>query len=356
MMDMKAAHLYFGIGGAYCDLCHTSANLAHDPKRVEEGFEITRSVEELHSLFEELVQDDGSIQKKSRDYDQRAGLTSKPVPTNETKSVQVLHALLRCFDHFMKVAVHLRAAVFDWSESPSSINKQFLKKAKLEIQAYIEEFVGEKWDIPDGTGKGGTTTTGNTARRILHHSRDIVIRCVPENYQSIMSQFGQQLSVILRLFCSSKSINVKEYKKLCTNLYLFLLHSFPHVTNKPGTWISITPSVHKLLGHSWELIELNEGRGLKNLDESGLEVNNKILQSIRLNLARKTSQTANLEDTIRRMWLGSDAKVNEIRLKAQSYSKYCKEYGHSSRYCKINRPFFGPLTDDVSLFNSLTLN
>ena len=201
----------------------------------------------------------------------------------------------------MKIAVHLWAAVFDWSESPTSINKQFLKKAKLEIQSYIEEFVWEKWGIPDGTGKGGTTTIGNTARRILHHNRDVGIRCVPENYQSIMSQFGQQLSVILSLFCSSKSINVKEYKKLCTNLYLFLLKSFPHVTNKPGTWISITPSVHKLLGHSWELIELNEGRGLKNLDESGLEGNNKILRSIRLNLARKTSQTANLEDTIRRM-------------------------------------------------------
>ena len=357
MMDMKAAHLYLGLGGAYCDLCDTSRQLARDPNRVEQGFEINRTIEDLHRLFEDLVQDDGSVYKRPRDYDQRAGLVSKPIPTNETKSVQVLHALLRSFDHFMKVAVHLRAAVFDWSESPTSINQQFLKNAKSDIQSYIEVVIGEKWDVPDGTGKGGTTTTGNTARKILHHrhNRDVVVKLMPEQYQSIMSQFGQHLSVILRLFCSSEAINVKEYRKLCTNLYLFLLRSFPHISQKPGTWISITPSVHKLLGHSWELIILNEGCGLKNLDESGLEGNNKILRSIRQNLARKTSQTANLVDTINRMWLGSDPQVNEVRLQTQPFCKHCNEHGHSSRYCKINSPMFGPVSSDDALFDSCLL-
>ena len=104
-----------------------------------------------------------------------------------------------CFDHFMKVAVHIKAGVFDWSESPTSISHQFLKRAKAEIQAYLEVVVGEKWDIADGTGKGGTTTTDNTALRILHHNRDVVIGLLPTNYQSIMTQYGQQLSVILRL-------------------------------------------------------------------------------------------------------------------------------------------------------------
>ena len=170
-----------------------------------------------------------------------------------------------------------------------------------------------------------------------------------------MHRFGQHLSVILRLFCSSKSINVHEYKKLCTDLYVFILESFPHVNSKPGTWVSITPSLHKLLGHSWELIESNDSRGLKNLDESGLEGNNKILRSIRLNLARKTSQEANLEDTIRRMWVGSDPKINNIRLKTRSYCKHCKEHGHSTRYCKINKPVFGPLTDDDALFDSMLI-
>ena len=135
-----------------------------------------------------------------------------------------------------------------------------------------------------------------------------------------------------------------------------MLSSFPNISKKPGTWISIAPSLHKLLGHSWELIELNNSKGLKNLDESGLEGNNKILHSIRLNLARKNSQSANLEDTLRRMWLGSDPKVNKVRLKTRPFCKHCQEFGHSSRYCKIHKPTFGPQTDDDSLFDSLVLH
>ena len=107
----------------------------------------------------------------------------------------------------MKIAVHLRAAVFDWSESPISL-KQFLKKAKAEIQNHIQVTLGERWDFPDGCGKGGTSTTGNTVRRLLHQGRDLVIQMLPSNYQSIMRQFGQQLSVIIQLFSSNEAVNV----------------------------------------------------------------------------------------------------------------------------------------------------
>ena len=58
------------------------------------------------------------------------------------------------------------------------------------------------------------------------------------------------------------------------------------------------------------------------------EANNKILRSIRLKLARKTSQADNLDDVINRLWLGSDPKINHIRLQAQPYCKHCSEYGH----------------------------
>ena len=109
------------------------------------------------------------------------------------------------------------------------------------------------------------------------------------------------------------------------------------------------------MSHSWELIEFNGSRGLQNLDESGLEGNNKILRGIRSKLARKTSQNANLEDTIRRMWLGSDPKVNSVRMKAQPYCRHCKDHGHSTRYCKVQNPVFGPLTDDDVLYESVVI-
>ena len=127
-----------------------------------------------------------------------------------------------------------------------------------------------------------------------------------------MTQIGQYISVILRLFSSSENIDVQEYKKVCTILYLLYLESFPTQSKKKLPqpvdlmWISVSPTLHKLLAHSWELIEMNDGCGLKCFDESGLDANNKILRSFCLKLARKTSQADNLEDVINRLWLGSD--------------------------------------------------
>ena len=64
MMDMKAAHLYFGLGGAYCDLCDMSKEECHNIDIVEAGFKITRNVEDLHLLFEENSIEDGSVVRK----------------------------------------------------------------------------------------------------------------------------------------------------------------------------------------------------------------------------------------------------------------------------------------------------
>ena len=361
IMDLKAANLYLGLGGAYCDLCNHSRADCHDPDVVRDGFEITRNVADLKSLFAEVTDDDDVIIKHRDDYATRKGLTTKPIPNHEVTSVQVLHAMLRTFDHYMKIAVHLRAEVFEWTESDSSHYHRFLVAAKQEIQTKLNDILGERWDFPDGTGKGGTSTTGNTARNILHHGgRDIVIDMLPERFQDVMKQIGQYLSVILRLFSSSQNINVQEYKKVCTSLYLLYLESFPTVSKKKDPkpidlmWISVPPSLHKLLAHSWELIELNDGRGLKCFDESGLEANNKILRSIRLKLARKTSQADNLQDVINRMWMASDPKVNYIRQQTKPFCKHCQERGHSTRYCKKTYKVSGPLSSDDSLFERLS--
>ena len=77
MMDIKAANLYLGLGGAYCDLCDHSRADCHDPEVVRAGFEITRTVEDLHSLFEKVANDDGVVVKHRNDYDTRKGLTNK---------------------------------------------------------------------------------------------------------------------------------------------------------------------------------------------------------------------------------------------------------------------------------------
>ena len=142
---MKAAHLYLGTGG---DLSKIQC-LGID--RISGGFTITRDVNELHNIFNDLVQEDGTVMKQKDDYDRRAGQTAKPISTNPVLPVQVLHALLRTFDHYMKCVVHVKAGIFDWSESQYSQNKQFLKVAKSQLQEVIKSETGIKWYYPDAT-------------------------------------------------------------------------------------------------------------------------------------------------------------------------------------------------------------
>ena len=134
-----------------------------------------------------------------------------------------------------------------------------------------------KWDYPDAAGKGGTTTNGNVARSLLHvkENHDIIVNELPEEDRETFQRFGQYLSVIIRVLSSKRRINVEKYMNLCTEFNLFFNDSFQRKIHKhlPCPWISIALSLHKVLGHSWELIEMNDGHGLGSLDESGLEGN-----------------------------------------------------------------------------------
>ena len=101
---------------------------------------------------------------------------------------------------------------------------------------------------------------------------------------------------------------------------------------------------------------MNDNEGLKSMDESGLEGNNKILRKIRTKLSRKTSQEENLIDCLRRLWVSSDPViVNELWESTKPYCKKCELKGHSTRYCKQGTSQ-RPLGSDDSMFESILSN
>lgn len=330
-LDRKAANLYTGLGGAFCDVCTSPKQDCHDIGKVEEGFKINRDITHIKAAHDMLVDAVGDVQKRPQDYAVRQGITSCPLTEINAYSHQVLHHLLRNGDHFTKTCIFLIAGVKEWSESKFSESSRFCSKAKASIQEKLLQEKGIRWDFVDSCGQGGSTTTGNTVRRILFDSD--VRKVFTENITSsedrkAAEKYGFMLAIILRIMQSSQEIDVERYEELCKELYVHLLTELK--------WVSITPSLHKLLGHSAELIEANGRCGLKKLSEEGMEANNKRLREVRLKLSRKSCQRTNLQDCLTRLWIGSDPIVAKERAKGLPSCTICLDVGHTRRGCTVS--------------------
>ena len=110
-----------------------------------------------------------------------------------------------------------------------------------------------------------------------------------------------------------------ELGKVCKDTYLLILESFP--------WASITPTLHKLLAHSEELIrESSSGFGLREFSEEGTEAWNKLVRKYRETLARKET---NIMDIFVR--LASQSDPVSVSYRRCLICERCGQSGHSSR-------------------------
>lgn len=125
------------------DLCSYSKLDCVNKEIIKEGFLIRQNITGIHAIFNELVQENREI-LKSKDPVCK-GVTTKPIANNNVISQYVLRALLRTFDHYMKIAAHIKAGIVYGSESKTSVKKQFLKHVTREIQTRIHnEIRGRK--------------------------------------------------------------------------------------------------------------------------------------------------------------------------------------------------------------------
>ena len=87
-------------------------------------------------------------------------LTHVPLSDIDIIPSSPLHAYLRCFSWFMHLIGHLNAGVSKWS--PTSVKVQGAK-------SFLCGLLKEKLDIniDFASSQGGTSTTGNVARRCL---------------------------------------------------------------------------------------------------------------------------------------------------------------------------------------------
>ena len=156
----------------------------------------------------------------------------------------------------MNLAYHLHGGEREWS--PNVTNSQAF------VRDYLRDKTEMKIDYPES--HGGTSTTGNVVRECFSskpsQEKDFPLKCVltllPVETRDCFSTIHLNLAVILRVFNCAELVDC-DFGKYAGNI---------RINRCEFKWASITPTLHKILGHSLELmIRFNEGRGMKGLSE-----------------------------------------------------------------------------------------
>ena len=85
MKDLKVRTLETGLGGDDCLLCTKKSHEWKDSNKINKTdyFSMSRTAEKTIELYSRMVNKDGEIVRKNNDYDNRQGLTSKPLSTSD---------------------------------------------------------------------------------------------------------------------------------------------------------------------------------------------------------------------------------------------------------------------------------
>ena len=164
---------------------------------------------------------------------------------------------------------------------------------------------------------------------------------ITQEQLDILPKLLQNVSVILRIISCDLKIHVEEFEKVCKETHLILIDHF--------RFMNIYPTVHSVLGHSFDLIRNNGSRGLHAMSEEGSEGAHKIVNHLREFKARKMSLELNLKDTFRRLFFLSDPTLRSMK-RVVSCS-LCAETGHTIRSCP--KKMTSEMTSDDELFESL---
>ena len=102
------------------------------------------------------------------------GVTKEPmIEFEDIAMLSPLHSTLRFFDFLLKIIYHLHAKLFIWSDDKRVLSDRYeaLKYSKDTVRNYIKEHTNVAVDVPDATGRGGTSTTGNVVHTLLKEEK-----------------------------------------------------------------------------------------------------------------------------------------------------------------------------------------
>jgi hypothetical protein len=307
MLDGKMVTRLLQLGGAYCTMCTNSSEECHDENTISEGFQITRTTQSLRDLALSLEDPEtGEISRSRNDYSIRSGTTATPITVaNVTEHIPVCHAKIRTFEWFVDLIVRLNSHQ-KWSsvQQRQTYTQEEKESYKSERQKLKENFYDH---LAINIGDPSDMVTGTSFKKFCtDFARNILVNFIKDkSKQDSFKKIHLQLcAVVLLLNSQKRKIQLDVFRALCTDTYLEIRKSFP--------WAIISPSIHRILGHSWERIEMNQYFGLGNESEEGLEALNKMIRYYRARGSRTISTEANFTDTFNHLWRLTSPLIAEM--------------------------------------------
>ena len=290
--DGKAVKEGSGCGGAYCLLGLCSKEDAHDIDKIESGFQLDRTIAQVEEICEMLFDlEKGTMSKSKNDYPVRKGVTNPNLTTQPINlAPHPLHDNLRMYTWFQKLLYLKHAGIEGWRVT-AELSALFQESKEILIES-MRQKTGIVMSKP--TPQGGTTDTGNNASRFFSPES---LPFLKENFESDciedILKLHKNFSIILRVGSSKRPVDIERLQQICIETNVMIVTKFPSA--------ELSETVHMVLGHIWQLIALNDGYGLGQMTEQGLEGMNKLIRRFSERFARHVSLEANMLDVMHRL-------------------------------------------------------
>ena len=307
MKDLKLKKTLSGCGGAACLLCMSKKGDWMKEECVNKGFMMERTREVASEIYAEIVRNEEVGVKMKPD--ERKGVTQEPITKSDQVHITVTHSLINCTNWFLKLLARLECEYYTWVEKSGPYGEH-IRKATERVQLKIATTKGLGMRIAmvnKSNENTGGSTTGNDGRNFFFEKadmvREVILEIVPEKYRCDIAELHKNLGAILRIVCCKNKIDVSAFRELTCATNLLILRKFP--------WAEINFTLHGVLSHSADLIDLNDGYGLGDLSEEALEANKKFIRIYANTRARKTSADDQCMDVMARLLERSDPFLRE---------------------------------------------
>ncbi len=330
MKDLKFKKSISGLGGADCILCKSKVADWTNVEKIEAGgFKIDRSFSDTQSIFNQVIDEDGNICIRPKDFQTRSGVTQKPISDSDQHCITITHSYINGTTWFLKMLYRCNIDYKVWDMKAGY--SDHLIKSKETVQEEIKKKTGLRLDyVNSAGGKGGTSTDGKQGRRFFTDELITVIdellstRCNMK-HQENMRTLHKQLSVILRIVSCTRKINLERYERHCKETMMNIAQNFP--------WCKLNHTLHGTIQHSAELIRMNGGESLGWYSEEGLEANNKDIRNYLEHLSRKCDSNKQIEDVHHRLLERSDPYLTYITAKytGAKVCRICNASDHTVR-------------------------